>query len=220
MTAFADSSTKLCTKCLIEKSLAMFSMKRPEKNQHYSQCKDCINEAGRERWLRTKDVRKLQIREWQKANPEKVNVAKRARRAKARENAPKKIPFDKGEWLRNNKSRLAGYRRKYLRENRVLAMSDRIRRRINGVLSRFGFVKQFRAVEVVGCSWPDLCAHLEKQFAPGMTWENRGEWEIDHIMPLATATCEADIIRLNHYSNLQPLWRHDNRTKSAKVGVL
>lgn len=52
-----------------------------------------------------------------------------------------------------------------------------------------------------------------------MTWENRGlyngelnyGWDIDHIIPLASAEKEEDIIRLNHYTNLQPLCSYTNR---------
>lgn len=36
-------------------------------------------------------------------------------------------------------------------------------------------------------------------------------WDIDHIVPLSTATTEEDLIRLNHYTNLQPLCSKVNR---------
>ena len=45
-----------------------------------------------------------------------------------------------------------------------------------------------------------------------MSWDNHGTyWDIDHIIPLSTALNEADIIRLNHYTNLQPLDSFINR---------
>ena len=52
-----------------------------------------------------------------------------------------------------------------------------------------------------------------------MDWHNRGlyngitdyGWDIDHIIPLDTAITEDDVIRLNHYTNLQPLCSHYNR---------
>lgn len=50
-----------------------------------------------------------------------------------------------------------------------------------------------------------------------MTLENHGEWEMDHKTPLASAKTEEEIIKLNHYTNFQPLWRFDNRSKGAKI---
>lgn len=59
-----------------------------------------------------------------------------------------------------------------------------------------------------------------------MNWENRGiyngdfnsGWDIDHVVPLSTAIKEEDIIKLNHYTNLQPLCSKINRDiKKDKV---
>ena len=52
-----------------------------------------------------------------------------------------------------------------------------------------------------------------------MTWNNHGHngWHIDHIYPLNKAKSEEDIYRLNHYTNLQPLWWYDNLKKSDKL---
>ena len=52
-----------------------------------------------------------------------------------------------------------------------------------------------------------------------MSWDNHGlyngqqcyGWDIDHIIPVSSANTEEDVIRLNHYTNLQPLCSHINR---------
>lgn len=58
-----------------------------------------------------------------------------------------------------------------------------------------------------------------------MNWDNKGlyngtfnyGWDADHITPIASATCEEDIIKLNHYTNFQPLCSKINRdVKKAK----
>ena len=49
-----------------------------------------------------------------------------------------------------------------------------------------------------------------------MTWENYGDWHLDHKIPISWATDESDIIRLNHYTNFQPMWAFDNQSKSNK----
>ena len=59
--------------------------------------------------------------------------------------------------------------------------------------------------------------HLESKFTEEMSFDNYGKWHIDHIIPISSAKTEEDIIRLNHYTNFQPLWAVDNLRKSNKV---
>jgi hypothetical protein len=50
-----------------------------------------------------------------------------------------------------------------------------------------------------------------------MNWSNRKEWHIDHIIPLSSAKTEEELLKLFHYTNLQPLWANDNIKKSNKI---
>jgi hypothetical protein len=50
-----------------------------------------------------------------------------------------------------------------------------------------------------------------------MTWDNQGKWHIDHIIPLSSGNTEEEIIKLCHYTNLQPLWAIDNMKKGSKT---
>jgi hypothetical protein len=59
--------------------------------------------------------------------------------------------------------------------------------------------------------------HLESKFVDGMSWDNRSRWHIDHIMPLASAKTEEELVALCHYTNLQPLWAAENLRKSDKL---
>ena len=74
-----------------------------------------------------------------------------------------------------------------------------------------------RTEEILGETFDNVRLHIEKQFADGMSWENHGEWHIDHIIPLSSGKSEEDYIKLNHYTNLQPLWAKDNMNKGAKL---
>ena len=47
-----------------------------------------------------------------------------------------------------------------------------------------------------------------------MTWDNQGEWHLDHIYPISKATTEEEVIALCHYKNYQPLWAADNLAKA------
>ena len=75
------------------------------------------------------------------------------------------------------------------------------------------------AVKDLGCTLDFLEKHIEGQFQGGMTWDNYGEWEVDHIIPLAKLdlTNSEDFAKACHYSNLQPLWWQDNLKKSDKT---
>ena len=77
--------------------------------------------------------------------------------------------------------------------------------------------KNNKTFNMIGCSPEFLKEHLEKQFVDGMNWENRGDWHIDHILPLSSAQNEDEIYKLCHYTNLQPLWAEDNIKKSNKI---
>jgi hypothetical protein len=74
---------------------------------------------------------------------------------------------------------------------------------------------------LVGYTVEQLKDHLEKRFLPGMSWGNYGDWEIDHIVPIAAHNYETpddiDFMRCWALSNLRPLWKSDNRSKGAKL---
>ena len=81
------------------------------------------------------------------------------------------------------------------------------------------FKKNQRTEEILGCSFEEFKLHLESNFEDWMSWENKGlfngeinyGWDIDHIIPISSASTEDDIIKLNHYTNLQPLCSFTNR---------
>jgi len=70
----------------------------------------------------------------------------------------------------------------------------------------------------VGCGSSFLKQYLESKFKPGMTWDNYGQWEIDHIRPLVSFNLEdkEQFKAACHYTNLQPLWEAENIAKSDK----
>lgn len=111
-------------------------------------------------------------------------------------------------------------RRERMKDDPLYILARRVRGRITQAFSRNGFSKRSKTAEIVGCSWEELKSHIERQFLKGMSWENRHLWHIDHIVPLSTAKTEADVISLNHVSNLRPLWGSDNLKKSKKIVFL
>lgn len=135
----------------------------------------------------------------------------RSPEAKARHRAAQK------RWKKRNPE--CGRERKRERQKHrratdpTYALRGRMRNRIQDALKSKGLWKRVGTTSIIGCSWKELREYVESLFSPEMTWNNRGQWHIDHIVPLALAKTEQDVIELNHYSNLRPMWKHDNLRK-------
>jgi len=77
--------------------------------------------------------------------------------------------------------------------------------------------------KLVGYTMEELKVHLEKQFKPGMNWENHNKfgWHIDHEIPISVFNFDSpkdiDFKRCWDLSNLQPMWAKENLSKQAKI---
>jgi hypothetical protein len=109
------------------------------------------------------------------------------------------------------------YDRKQRKENIQFKLANNIRARMHHAI--VDNKKAGSAVRDLGCSIDQLKVYLESLFQPGMTWEDRKAWHIDHIIPLASfdLTDREQFLKACHYSNLQPLWARDNLSKGAKI---
>lgn len=85
--------------------------------------------------------------------------------------------------------------------------------------TRKNYKKSQKTEIILGCNIQELKLYLESKFEEWMNWENHGKyngelnygWDLDHIIPISSAQNEEDIIKLNHFSNLQPLCSYTNR---------
>ena len=139
----------------------------------------------------------------------KINKKKYERRKEKMENDP--------EYRKKINNRISKRKKERMKTDPVYRFKIKIRKRIRRILKDRGYTKKSKTHEILGISYEEFNLHMERQFVKGMTWDNYGEWHIDHIIPLATAICEDDVIRLNHYTNLQPLWAEDNLRKGSKI---
>ena len=100
--------------------------------------------------------------------------------------------------------------------NQYLASLMRVR--VTCALNNYENRSKKHTFEYVGCNLQELREHLEKQFTIGMSWENQGQWHIDHIRPCASfdLSKEEERHKCFHYTNLQPLWASDNLSKGSK----
>ena len=124
------------------------------------------------------------------------------------------------KWQRANPEKRAAICRRHFLNNPRYAVALGLRTRIRVALKRSGAVKSAKTTELIGCSIPELRAHLESQFQPGMSWENWGAsgWHVDHKKPCAKfdLTKPEEQRECFHWYNLQPLWAVDNLRKGAQ----
>lgn len=124
-------------------------------------------------------------------------------------------------YIQKNKLRLNKHRVEYhknrLQYDDLYKLRYNLRNRINSAFKRKTHYNKPKTMEALGVDWEVAKAHIERQFKKGMSWSNYGEWHIDHIIPLASANTEAELIKLCHYRNLQPLWAKENRKKHATI---
>jgi len=105
------------------------------------------------------------------------------------------------------------YMRKRLKYDLDFRLKHNLRSRFYNAIKRGS--KKGSVLDLLGCSIKDLKKHLETQFIEGMTWENYGQWEIDHILPLnrCNVNKKMELEKFCHFSNLRPLWMSDNRKR-------
>lgn len=154
-----------------------------------------------------KEKKKLDDKKYAKKHKDKLNQ--------------KKIDWAKANPEKHRKSKTDYFLRK-LAEDNLFKLKHTISCSIKRGLKNNGYVKKIRTHEILGCSFNELKSHLESKFESWMTWDNHGNqkngilefnktWDIDHIEPISSAITEEDVIRLNHYTNLQPLCSKYNR---------
>ena len=152
---------------------------------------------------------------WYKAYREKNKERISEYRKKRRMANPEKSREECRKYYNSNKEKFLERRRNRLKSDIGFKMRTNLCRRINHSIKK-GF-KSKSTLELLGCSVDYLKKHLESQFKEGMSWENRHLWHIDHIMPVSMAKTYDEVVRLNHYKNLRPLWAHENLSKSDKT---
>jgi hypothetical protein len=126
------------------------------------------------------------------------------------------------EYRRNNREKVNTWRRTELARKRENPDEKFIQKRIKeNIARRMRFIlrgtqKSQKTCELLGCSPEEFKSHLESTFTEGMTWDNYGEWHIDHIIPCAAFDQTDDTERMACWNrrNLRALWGQENMEKS------
>lgn len=120
------------------------------------------------------------------------------------------------KWRKENRKKLNEYRNNKMKTDIGFRISANLRSRLSTLLSRNKFEKSNSTLKLLGCTLEELKLYLESKFQKGMTWENYGEWHIDHIKACSKfdLSKSSEQKKCFHYSNLQPLWKVDNLKKN------
>lgn len=197
---------KKCIKCNVEKELIEFSKNR---NSTLNTCKICCKEYNKDYLLNNKNY----FKDYKLNNKEKIKESNKEYRLK---NIKKLSEY--GKTYRNINAVAINERIKKRRlTNPLFKLTCNIRTNIGNAIKRQGYTKKSKTYEILGCSFEEFRQHLEKQFTEGMNWSNQGQWHMDHIYPVSLAKDEEELIKLNHYTNFQPLWAIDNLKKGNKI---
>ena|SRR3990167_4865718 len=138
--------------------------------------------------------------------------------AKKRKN--KKQKYDIEYRKKNAKkidARVYQWRVNRMKKEPFFRFKERLKVRIYHAFKAVGMNKSRHSKDLLGGTLEEIRKHIEMKFADEMTWENYGKWHADHIIPLIAGKTEDEMIKLCHYTNLQPLWAIDNLRKGKKV---
>lgn len=208
-----------------------------------SNCMDCLAEYRSRPEVKEKGRACARLRMQDPALREAANQKKREHHWRNRESELAKMKGRNAAYYQANKERIkaqvkeyqadnpearraykANWNREALRSRPEYAAAIAMRRLLSRVCER---IKMRRTelggtVAALGYTTAQFQAHIERQFLPGMSWENRSEWHIDHIVPLTAfdLTDEADRKAANALPNLRPIWAVDNMQKADKLQTL
>ena len=198
----AELNLRPCRTCKRTKHLHDFYRQSNGWQGRQAHCIPCSLEADRIRNANDGGRAARRIAARRAANPEREAQIRRAWVDKNRE--------------RRRKSTMASQRRMQMTPH------GRMKRRMASQLYHMlrGAKARRKTVDLIGYTTEELCAHIERQFHDGMSWENIGDWHIDHIVPLAsfniTGPDDPELKRAWALANLRPLWASANKRKHAK----
>lgn len=199
---------KHCPTCDQWKDLSSYNNQKSSWDGLARMCRDCITE-----YKRNKRKNDPKYREKDIAFNEKYKASGRRREKDQIRYADKKDEIIKKQ---------VAYNKKRYHEDIEFRITHSLRTRINKVVKLKNAKKCNTTIALTGCTPNFLKGYLEAKFTDGMSWDNYGDWHVDHIRPCASfdLTNEDEQRICFHYKNLQPLWGPDNLEKGSKDPII
>ena len=237
--------TKKCSKCGIEKSINNFYKNGEKYRADCKECYKKIWQD--KYYEKNKERLRLKCQEYRKQNKNKIKEYNRNYYQTNKEKISNKRKKYLKDYYANNKEKWKKYnnteerkiyqkeynkkyreinrkelnkKNKNKRENDIkYKMISRTRNLVNMCFKKNKYKKNSKTHNIIGCDYDFFVNYLLKTFKNnyGYEYNNDENVQIDHIIPLSTANSVEEVIKLNHYTNLQLLKEEDNRKKSNKL---
>ncbi len=187
------------------------------KRQWYLANRERISAKNKERREHRKEIHDS----WRSKNMDRIRTRNRLWRKK---NVEHVLAYSR-KWGKANRSKFRHKKALYTRLRRAtnieFKIKDTLRSSLSKTLRKNTASKHSSVMKLLGCSIKDFRIYIESKFEVGMSWKNYGRigWHLDHIMPCAIFDLSKPEHqkRCFHFSNMQPMWAHENHSKSAKV---
>ena len=166
-----------------------------------------------------KQAKKLANKKWRETHKEYIKEYNKKWREKNKEY---KIKIDK-EYNNKHKKEMLEYMKKYNKkrkqEDKLFKLKHNIRNVMYYSFIKKNYYKENHTKEILGCDINEFANYLLETYKNnyGIEWDGIEKVHIDHIIPLAIAKTQEEIIKLCHYSNLQLLKAKDNLIKGSKI---
>lgn len=227
-----DGFCAQCKQCQRERSILKKDERSLRDSAYRQKNAELIRQKDRARYLKNR----MEILEKKRIYTAKNAEQKKQYNALYRENNKESIAAQQKEYHQKNRTQRLANHKEYVAANKALIQNQnqkwkndkykndelyafqlRIKNLIKAAFRNKGFTRRSRIQSILGCSYAEFVLHIESLFIDGMSWDNKGDWHIDHIVPLASATTEENLILLNNFMNLRPLWAMDNLYKGSKM---
>jgi hypothetical protein len=210
---------KECVNCKCVKPIEEFYVSS-QRRTIKSECIECFNKSILDKnpnFISKSDPeykikKNIKKRERRKNDPEykiKQNIKQRERNKRRYHSDPE---YKTKQNIKKRERRKIRYH-----SDPIFKFKENTRKTVNSHFKKLGYSKPCRTLEILGIDDEGLIKYIEGLFQDGMTWQNRGEWHTDHIVPVSLGDTIDEIKYLNHYTNLRPLWKDENLKKSNLI---
>ncbi len=212
---------KRCCKCKIEKPTANFGRLSSAPDGLRYNCKDCrheyvvknrdsIQKANQDYYKANKNALLSKNKEYRITNSEAINK----QRKQYREQEHVKIH------IKEMSKAYLPIRKQKIKELRITDISFRISESLRSKFHKYLKNQKTSLMNYLGCDLDFFREWLTFRFNDKMNWDNYGTvWHIDHVLPINQFNLQntSDIQICYHWTNMQPLIKFDNQSKSDKI---